>query len=274
MLPGRPRRSKANLAFAANLPESLALLRPMRSLHFIADDFGLSPEVNAAIVHAHRHGVLTGASLMAGQPGTAEALELARATPALELGWHVHLCDSQPLTLPEWPWGSSPALAGFSVGTARFPETALRRELGAQWDVFRQAGQGCAFINSHHHLHLHPRVLGCLRAAVGESFGGWLRGPDYRLLSPTTFTARLTRAAGRFLGRRLHGCWPVAHTAEVWGLDRLHRMDTLELATVIKTPATGPREFIFHPRTLNGDADLECLLRLREHVRPDPERPQ
>lgn len=240
----------------------------MRSLHFIADDFGLSPEVNAAIVHAHRYGVLTGASLMAGQPGTVEAIELARTTPALELGWHVHLCDSQPLTLPEWPWGSSPALAGLCLGTSRFPRAALRRELAAQWEVFRDAGRRCAFINSHHHLHLHPLVFDEVPAVVGRSFDGWLRGPDYRLFRPTNLTARLTRLAGRLLAGNLCHCWPAARSAEVWGVDRLFRMDAGEVAEAMNGPGAGPKEFIFHPRTLAGDADLTCLVRLKRLLAP------
>lgn len=236
----------------------------MRPLHFIADDFGLSHEVNAAILRAHREGVLTGASLMAGQPGTAEALELARATPSLEVGWHLHLCDSRPLTLPEWPWGDSPALAGLSLGTSRFTRAALRRELAAQWEVFRESGRRCAFINSHHHLHRHPLVLGVVREVVDRDFAGWLRGPNYRLFRPTNLTARVTRLAGRLLAGTLRNRWPVARSAEVWGIDRLHCMNAGEVAQVMNGPGIGVSEFIFHPRTPTGDADLHCLLYLRE----------
>ncbi len=240
----------------------------MRPLHFIADDFGLSSEVNAAILRAHREGALTGASLMAGQPGTAEALDLARATPSLDVGWHLHLCDSRPLTLPDWPWGDSPALAGFCLVTSRFPRAKLRRELAAQWEVFRESGQRCAFINSHHHLHLHPLVLGVVREVVDRDFDGWLRGPEYRLFRPTNLTARVTRLAGRLLAGTLRNRWPVARSAEIWGVDRLHSMNAAEIANIVTGPGTGPREFIFHPRAMAGDADLTCLLQLRGSFPP------
>src|ERR1700690_3267244 len=75
-----------------------------REVFFIADDFGMSPEVNRAIIHAHRHGVLHGASLMMGQPATEDAVRLARDNPSLQVGWHLHLCDSQPITCSAWSW--------------------------------------------------------------------------------------------------------------------------------------------------------------------------
>jgi chitin disaccharide deacetylase len=50
-----------------------------REVFFIAEDFGMTPEVNRAIVEAHRRGALQGASLMVGQPGTADAIRAAAA---------------------------------------------------------------------------------------------------------------------------------------------------------------------------------------------------
>ena len=44
-----------------------------RRLIVNADDFGLSPSVNAAVIRAHREGVLTTASLMVNEPAADEA---------------------------------------------------------------------------------------------------------------------------------------------------------------------------------------------------------
>ena len=82
---------------------------------FIADDFGMSPEINAAIVRAHVGGALHGACLMMGQAGTDDAIELGRRHPTLQIGWHLHLNDSRPLTVDRWPWGTSPARAGLRM---------------------------------------------------------------------------------------------------------------------------------------------------------------
>ena len=56
-----------------------------------ADDFGASPAVNAAVVRAHREGVLTTASLMVTGAAFDEAVQLARATPTLAVGLHLAL---------------------------------------------------------------------------------------------------------------------------------------------------------------------------------------
>src|SRR5712692_4286081 len=52
------------------------------------DDFGLSPQVNAGILYAHRHGILTNTSLMVTAPAWEEAVALAQATPSLSVGLH------------------------------------------------------------------------------------------------------------------------------------------------------------------------------------------
>ena len=61
---------------------------------FIADDFGLSEEINRAVIHAHRSGALGGACLMMGQPATQAAVALAREHPNLQLGLHKKDHDS------------------------------------------------------------------------------------------------------------------------------------------------------------------------------------
>ena len=55
------------------------------------DDFGLSSQVNAAILHAHRQGILTNASLMVTGSAWKEAVALASTTPSLSVGLHLTL---------------------------------------------------------------------------------------------------------------------------------------------------------------------------------------
>ena len=142
---------------------------------FIADDFGVSDRVNEAIVHAHREGVLTGACLMLGQPATVEAVSLAREHPSLQVGWHMHLTDSRPMTRPEWPWGRSPAKAGFAIGLSAGMRELARREIECQWEAFQATGLPCHFVNAHHHLHVHPWVRRVLMETLPKGFEGWVR---------------------------------------------------------------------------------------------------
>src|SRR2546425_3713684 len=113
---------------------------------FIADDFGLDADANRAIVRAHREGVLQGAALMMGQPGTDDAIALARENPALAVGWHLHLCHSQPVTCAAWPWGDSPTRAGWTIGLSSRARALMRQEVAAQWEMFRATGLPCAFV--------------------------------------------------------------------------------------------------------------------------------
>ena len=60
-----------------------------------ADDFGRSHEINVAVLEAHRHGILTSASLMVAGEAFAEAVEMVRDTPTLAVGLHVVLVDGR-----------------------------------------------------------------------------------------------------------------------------------------------------------------------------------
>jgi hypothetical protein len=51
-----------------------------------ADDFGLTPGVNAGMLDAHLQGLLTSVSLFAHAPATAGAIALAQRTPSLGVG--------------------------------------------------------------------------------------------------------------------------------------------------------------------------------------------
>ncbi len=234
-------------------------------IEYIADDFALTPDCNAAIVLAHTEGVLTGASLMLGQPATSEAVALAKRHPNLRIGWHVHLCDSIPLTCPAWPWGHSPAAAGFALLCSPKARLLARREIEAQWSAFRQTGLPCAFINSHHHLHLQPYVLRTIRKVLGPHPNGpWLRSLNYRFLDSAPHAARLTRAAAVAMSPWLRRLWKTDIADSVWGVDRTFRMDASRVRHASAGLGRGHHEFLFHPRHPSvSDPDTRALLALR-----------
>ena len=62
-----------------------------------ADDFGLTPGVNRAIVELHASGVLTSATLMARAAATGEAIRMAQRNPSLGVGCHIVLVDGEPV---------------------------------------------------------------------------------------------------------------------------------------------------------------------------------
>jgi predicted glycoside hydrolase/deacetylase ChbG (UPF0249 family) len=232
----------------------------LREVVYIADDFGLSDEANEAIVHCHQHGVLTGTVLMMGQPATTAAVELARANPGLEIGWHLHLVDSTPCTRDAWPWGESHTRAGFAIGLSPAARRAVRSEIEEQWRQFRATGLECRFANAHHHLHFHPFVRRTMIETMGDDFKGWLRWGKIACFDSGAST----------LGHRLLDLAIVApHRARLpyrvsnslWGIDRTFRMRADEVRRAQDTLGDGLHEFMFHPRRLD-DADARCLLEL------------
>jgi len=231
-------------------------------IFFVADDFGCNAAVNTAIVSGHVNGVLTGASLMLGQPGTAAAITLARHHPALHIGWHLHLCHSQPLTVPVWPWGDSPARAGLTIGLWPSARALLRREVAAQWAEFRRTGLPCAFVNVHHHLHAHPAVYAELLKVLPRNFTGWIR-----LGAPRFFTPKLSQwllaSSDRLVWRARRRKCPFASSDTLWGVDRLYRMQVNEINQTLAQLPAGRHEFMFHPRATANDNDLACLIELR-----------
>lgn len=231
---------------------------------FIADDLGLNAQVNEAILHVHTEGALHGAALMLGQPATDEGVELAKKNSSLLVGWHLHLCDSKPLTCASWPWGSSPAKAGWAMGASESARELARKEIHAQWEAFQSTGLNCAFINTHHHLHVHPFVRRELEAIIPQTFTGWHRGGHFRFfghgLASDQLGLRLAGATFKLRGSDGSLC-RVADT--VWGVDRLFAMRADEIQKTIAGLPDGLHEFIFHPRSLKADADFEALLSLR-----------
>ena len=231
---------------------------------FVADDFGLTPEVNDAICHAHAAGALTGTALMMAQPGTDDAVARAHAQPTLQIGWHLHLNDSQPATTERWPWGASPARAGWSIGLSPAARALMRREVTRQWELFCATGLECRFLTSHHHLHAHPFVYRTMREVIGPRFDGWIRLGRARWFPPPPGPGlRLGHALGDIFQQRRRRLSPWRPSDTLWGLDRIFRMEAGEVRAALATlPGDGLHEFLFHPRTRTCP-DTRCLLELK-----------
>jgi hopanoid biosynthesis associated protein HpnK len=145
----------------------------VRRLIINADDFGLTPGVNRAIVQGNSSGVVTSATLMANAKATATATDLAKAQPSLKTGCHVVLIDGDPLTsnLPSFTNGSArfrSSLKQFAVAAVRKKMAAeeIQREAEAQIRKLQASGVTLTHVDSHKHTHMFPQVLRpVLRAA-------------------------------------------------------------------------------------------------------------
>lgn len=150
----------------------------MRALVVNGDDFGLTPGINAGLLHAHRCGILTSASLFANAPATEAAIAMARDTSTLSVGCHLTLVDGFPLTttseLPTLAPGGrfrrtwSCFIRDAMLGRIRLRE--VEREMTAQVQRLAEAGVRLTHLDSHKHVHAYPPVF-ALVVRLARRFG-------------------------------------------------------------------------------------------------------
>jgi hopanoid biosynthesis associated protein HpnK len=252
-----------------------------------ADDFGRSPEINAAVAAAHRDGILTSASLMVTGDAAGEAVEMARAMPALAVGLHLVLvagrAASPPAEIPHLVdstgrFAAGPVAAGLRLARpAARPE--LEREITAQLARFAATGLPLSHVDGHLHLHTHPAVLDLLLPLAARHGARGLRLPRdplraalawdrSRLLEKAGWAlafgllarrgARRARAAGLRVPARSFGLMQTGAMSEGYLLHLLARLDSpaVPTAEVYLHPTTGER---LEPLGPNPD-ELAALL--------------
>lgn len=222
-----------------------------------ADDFGLHASVNRAVLHAHREGVLSAASLMVGAAAALDAVAVARACPGLRIGLHLVLADGAavlpPRLIPDLVDASGrfgARMAGDGVRFFFLPRVRrqLAAEIRAQFEAYAATGLALDHVNAHKHFHLHPTVLSLI-LDIGRDFG--LRAVRLPLeaglpawLLPWLFLLRARlRAAG------------IAHNDYLIGLRLSGRFDEdALLATLRRLPPAGVGEVYLHPALESGTA--------------------
>lgn len=145
---------------------------------FNADDFGISKGVNAAIVKAHREGILNSASLMINQKYAAEAVKSAKEMPNLEIGLHVNLTNEYPAApvqqIPLLVDGQGKLKNGFvnllllSFLKPRQLRQQAEIEMRAQIVKYLATGLSLQHIDSHRHVHLIPQIFKAMRELQKE----------------------------------------------------------------------------------------------------------
>jgi hopanoid biosynthesis associated protein HpnK len=151
----------------------------VKRLIVTGDDFGLSLPVNEAIEEAHRRGILNTASLMVGAKATRDAVERALQLPSLHVGLHLVLVEGSPLLPPQvvpdlvnrrGQFSSHLVRAGIHFFFRPEVRRQLEAEIRAQFQAFQKTGLPLDHVNSHHHMHLHPTILGLI-LRVGREYG-------------------------------------------------------------------------------------------------------
>jgi hopanoid biosynthesis associated protein HpnK len=258
--------------------KDIAAAGAARRLIVNADDFGRSRGINAAVIRAHREGILTTASLMVNEAACDEAVALARENPRLGVGLHLTLvCGRSALpaeTIPglvngEGKFNDCPVTAGFRYYAQRRLAAQLEAEMAAQFEKFAATALPLDHVNGHLHLHLHPVVFGILMRNADR----WRIRRTRLTCEPFWLNTRL--AGGRWLYRASHAAIyrllsrnarprlrekHIKHTQAVFGLLQNAGMDEAYLARLLPVLPAGDSELYSHPSLDQYPHEFEALV--------------
>ncbi len=260
--------------------------RPRR-LIVTADDFGRSPSINAAVLRAHREGILTAASLMVNEEACDEAVALAKEAPKLGVGLHLTLLRGHAalpreripgLVNERLEFGDNPVAVGARYFFHRGLRSQLRDEIAAQFEKFRATGLQLDHVNGHLHFHLHPTVLQILL----EHAGAW--GIRRLRLTCDRCWLNLRLAQGRLAWRLGHAAlfrwfwWMlhpllqrkgIRHTRAVFGLMQDSRVDEEFILKLLPRLPAGDCELYSHPSLDQFRHEFDALVspRVRDCIR-------
>lgn len=157
-----------------------------------ADDFGISPGVNQAVIRAHTEGGLTNASLMANAKYFTEALELAKSkAPELKLGLHINLTGGKALLPIKYVPHLVDRMGNFKYGpvgllvqTILNPHilSEVEREIKAQIQQLQKEGVRISHFDGHHHVQMIPRIFSIVKR-MAETYSV----PHIRIVNESIF---------------------------------------------------------------------------------------
>ncbi|HZS83031.1 MAG TPA: hopanoid biosynthesis-associated protein HpnK [Stellaceae bacterium] len=221
-----------------------------------ADDFGLDEAVNDAVERAHRHGILTCASLMVGEPAAADAVARTRAMPRLGVGLHLTFVDGRPtlpperipaLVAPDGRFPSDPVRQGLRIFFSPAARRQLAAEMRAQLDAFRRTGLALDHVNGHHHFHIHPVIRGLILRWAPEYAIRAVRVPASRRPPPARSLEAWSNdwQSGR-LRRRLARAG-IAANDDIFGLAESGHMTIAPIRDAVARIGDGVSEIYCHP---------------------------
>lgn len=224
----------------------------MKRLIVNADDFGFTHDVNAGIVEAHQHGILTATTLMANGDAFADAVQLASANPTLDVGCHLVFVQGQSVVDPtrELPRTLSELI-----------RTLVKRELDPYEEAVAQvrkiiaSGIQPSHLDTHKHTHLLPPVLKAVAQVAREFHVPWIRRPfDFGIDKSARIQKRLVAGAMRLMAPSYaHTLEGLRSTDYFTGFQLTGTLDSSSLAATLARLPDGLTEFMCHPGRLGPE---------------------
>jgi predicted glycoside hydrolase/deacetylase ChbG (UPF0249 family) len=226
----------------------------LKRLIINADDFGFTRDVSAGIVHAHREGVLTSTTLMANGDAFAEAVELARATPTLDVGAHLVLVHGTSLLdgrlLPKNPRSLLAALARNQID--------VYAELRAQIEKIIAAGLRITHLDSHKHTHIVPRIFRVVVRLAAEFQIPYVRLPLDTMLPGQKLVTRFRSYYSQIAAKN-----GIRMTDHFVGFRLTGSLNEQSFASALQKLREGTTEFMCHPGYLGAEL-AKASTRLKE----------
>lgn len=137
-------------------------------LIFNADDFGMTSGVNLGIAQACQDGVVRSTTMMVGMAAEQHAIEVAATQPSLAVGLHLRFTTGMPLTSATSIAGNDGHFLDKEIfwQTQVFKEREVADEVVAQIERFIATGLSLSHVDSHHHAHMHPKLLPVIEEVV------------------------------------------------------------------------------------------------------------
>ena len=240
----------------------------MKQLIINADDFGLTPGVNAAIVELNQARALSSATIMVSAPYFAPAVHLAFVQTTLAIGCHIVLVDGAPLLppseIPSLIDPEQPASGRFRPSLRAFLRDLLRGRIrGAEIEAeaiaqIRRAqtsGLHVTHLDTHKHTHMFRRVLGPVLKAAQQCGVACLRNP----FEPG-WAVRATHASGILRRLQVHALRTrrasftrltrrsgIATTDGAVGVLATGTLDPATLRSLLSQMPNGVWELVCHP---------------------------
>lgn len=255
----------------------------MRRLIVNADDFGITPGVNRAIIEAHAGGIVTSATLMANAAAFDDAVRLTNSSSRLSVGCHIVLVDGSPTASPSQisTLIDSARADEFERSLANFAVRAIRAQIDpshveieatAQIRKLQASGIRVSHIDTHKHTHIFPQVLRPLLRAAKACGVPAIRNPFGRIAFPIVASQpRLWKRYGQLalLNPFSRQFLRIIRAEEMitpdgsLGIAATGVLDERLFRTILENLPDGTWEFVTHPGY--NDPDLKSVrTRLRE----------
>ncbi len=241
-----------------------------------ADDFGLSDNINTGIARCMREGIVKSASLLVNAKGTLHAVELARNQPQIDLGIHLCLVQGKPLSNPK----DIPSLIGnngyflknhfdFLIKLWLNKINLQEVESECRLQIQKALSYNLCFthIDTHQHLHIHPKIIKIITRLAGF-FG--IRYLRYPIEQPYNIMQLLKNGAGcknipKFILSRAYSqhikrafsSHNLSHTGSIMGMHASGTLASSALKRMLSKAEKGTTEIICHPGLKNEDFSAE-----------------